>query len=149
MSHAQTNVYDNVLLVSPNHSTFATALQQTGLEVMLQDVTGTYTVFAPDNNAFINLSLKLGITVNDVLNLPELPDILEYHIANSVLQTTNLANGLLLNVVNPTNTVKVSTTSLGTFFVNHATINNPDLLSDNGVVHSIDEIIFPEITVFD
>jgi uncharacterized surface protein with fasciclin (FAS1) repeats len=79
LSHAQTNVYDNVLLVSPNHSTFATALQQTGLEVMLQDVTGTYTVFAPDNNAFINLSLKLGITVNDVLNLPELPDILEYH----------------------------------------------------------------------
>ena len=149
LSHAQTNVYDNVLLVSPNHSTFATALQQTGLEVMLQDVTGTYTVFAPDNNAFINLSLKLGITVNDVLNLPELPAILEYHIANSVLQTTNLTNGLLLNVVNPTNTVKVSTTSLGTFFVNHATINNPDLLSDNGVVHSIDEIIFPEITVFD
>ena len=41
---------------------------------------GPFTVFAPNNNAFENLLLELQISINDLINLPSLKDILFYHI---------------------------------------------------------------------
>ncbi len=146
---AQTNVYNDVILSSPEHTTFVTALQQTGLNTVLQDISGTYTVFAPDNTAFSLLAQKMGISVTDLLTLPELPSILEYHIMNSILPTSNLNNGILLNMINPSNTIKISRFSDGSIYVNHALLAVPDLAADNGVVHSIDEVVLPELTVFD
>ncbi|MBX7242117.1 MAG: fasciclin domain-containing protein, partial [Bacteroidia bacterium] len=52
---AQTNVYSDIIATSPNHTYLAAALQQEGLDVVLQDQNASYTVFAPTNAAFDNL----------------------------------------------------------------------------------------------
>lgn len=80
---AQTNVFDNVIATSPNHSSLEAALIAAGLDDDLQNPAGTFTVFAPDNTAFSALATQLGVTVNDLLALPKLADILTYHVLGS------------------------------------------------------------------
>lgn len=73
---AQTNVYTDIIATSPNHTYLAAALQQEGLDVVLQDPSATYTVFAPTNAAFDNLAAALGTNITGLLALPNLSDIL-------------------------------------------------------------------------
>ena len=44
ISLAQTNVYDDIIATSPNHTSLKAALDQEGLDVVLQDPSGTFTV---------------------------------------------------------------------------------------------------------
>jgi len=52
VNYAQTNVFDNVIAPSPNHTYLETALIQEGLVGALQNPSATLTVFAPDDQAF-------------------------------------------------------------------------------------------------
>ncbi|MFT5072446.1 MAG: putative surface protein with fasciclin (FAS1) repeats, partial [Chitinophagales bacterium] len=56
---AQSNVFDDVINTSPDHTYLAAALSQEGLDVVLQDPSASYTVFAPDNDAFDALAAAL------------------------------------------------------------------------------------------
>ena len=52
LSAQATNVFDNVIATSPNHNYLEAALLQEGLDVVLRDTAGTFTVFAPDDASF-------------------------------------------------------------------------------------------------
>eukprot|EP01084_Bolivina_argentea_P147685 258344_1 len=52
--------------------------------------TGPYTVFAPNNNAFEKLMDELQITLEDIIMLPNLRDILWYHLVGGYLLTDQL-----------------------------------------------------------
>ena len=69
---AQTNVFDDVIATSPNHTYLEVALIQEGLDVALQNPMGTLTVFAPDDAAFTALATALGTDITGLLANPNL-----------------------------------------------------------------------------
>lgn len=149
LSYAQTNVYDDIIATSPQHTSLDAAIQQAGLVSALQDPNATFTVFAPDNNAFDDLANELGTTVSGLLALPNLGDILLYHVLGTTNTASTLSNGQIVTPLNAANTVKLTVTSNSEVYANQAMVNGADLTADNGVVHSVDAVILPGETVAD
>ncbi len=104
-SFGQTNVYNNVIATSPNHTSLAAALQQAGLVTALQSNTATLTVFAPDNAAFADLAASLNTDITGLLALPNLSDILLYHVLGTEVPAANVTNGAIVTPLNPVNTI--------------------------------------------
>ena len=93
ITNAQTNVYDDVIAMSSDHTSLTAAIAAAGLESALQDNAGTYTVFAPDNTAFNNLAVELGTDIPGLLALPNLSDILLYHVLGTSVAAADINNG--------------------------------------------------------
>jgi uncharacterized surface protein with fasciclin (FAS1) repeats len=148
-SQAQTNVYDNVINVSPNHTSLAAAIQQAGLVSALQNPSATLTVFAPDNAAFNNLATALGTDINGLLANPQLSSILLYHVLGTTVPASAVTNGAIVTPLNSANTIKMTKTSTGNVFANQAQVNAADLTTNNGVVHSVNAVLLPVETVAD
>lgn len=146
-SYAQT-VYD-IISNSPNHTSLTAALDQTGLDVTLSDGTQSFTVFAPDDNAFDDLVAELGITIGDLLADPNLDDYLTYHVLDSEVGSGAVNNGDIVTPLNTANTLKLTVTAASDVFVNQAQVNLPDLSGSNGVVHSLDAVVLANETVAD
>lgn len=146
---AQTNVYDDVIAMSPDHTYLVAAIQQEGLESALQDNNATLTVFAPTNEAFDSLAARLNTDINGLLALPNLDDVLLYHVLGSTVDASAVTNGAVVAPLSPTNTVKLTKTSGGSVYVNHAMVTQADLTADNGVVHVTNEVVLPVETVAD
>ena len=145
---AQTNVFDDVIATSPNHTYLEAALIQEGLDVALQNG-ATLTVFAPDDNAFTALATALGTDIQGLLALPNLADILTYHVLGSTVLSAAVTNGAIVQPLSLTNTLKLTRTSGGNVFVNQAQVMAPDLIAANGVVHSMNGVLMPVETVVD
>jgi uncharacterized surface protein with fasciclin (FAS1) repeats len=151
-ANAQTNVFDDVIAVSPNHNLLEAAIVQAGLTSALQDPGATFTVFAPDDQAFTNLASALGTTVNGLLALPNLQDVLLYHVLDFTVPSVALTGApvaLFIPALSPTNSLKITSTPAGSAFVNQAQITTVDLHTDNGVVHVINKVLLPVQTVLD
>lgn len=149
ISLAQTNVYDDIIATSPNHTSLKAALDQEGLDVVLQDTNGTFTVFAPTNDAFDDLATALGTNIAGLLALPNLSDILTYHVLGVIAPSASLSNGDIVTPVFAGNTLKLTVTGGGDVFANQALVETPDLTADNGVVHSTAAVLLPNETVVD
>ena len=145
---AQTNVFDDVIATSPNHNYLEAALIQEGLDITLKDPTANYTVFAPDDQAFTDLATALNTDIAGLLALPNLSDILLYHVIGSEVLSTDLSNGLIASPLNTANTLKV-TIDGANVFVNQAQVSAADLQADNGAVHVLDAVVLPNTTVAD
>lgn len=145
---AQTNVFDDVIASSPNHTLLEAALIQEGLDTVLQEIPAV-TVFAPTDVAITNLTVALGITIPDLLALPNLTDILLYHVIPSTVPSSAVTNGAIVNPVSTTNTLKLTRTSTNMIYVNQAQVTGADLTAMNGVVHSINAVVLPSQTVVD
>jgi len=147
---AQTNVYDDIIATSPDHTTLAAALTQTGLDSVLQNPMADFTVFAPDDDAFDDLAAELGVVnTSDLLNLPNLDSILLYHVLGSTVGSSMINNGDIVTPVNDENTIKLTLTSGAELFANQAEVYAGDLPADNGVVHVLDAVLLPDETVAD
>jgi transforming growth factor-beta-induced protein len=146
---AQTNVFDNVIAASPNHNLLEAAIVEAGLVSALQNPSATLTVFAPDDQAFTNLATALGTNVNSLLALPNLQDILLYHVLGAVVPSSAVVNGAIVQPLSPTNTLKITATAGGSVFVNHAQVTAVDLFAANGVVHVLNNVVLPAETVAD
>jgi uncharacterized surface protein with fasciclin (FAS1) repeats len=147
---AQSNVYDDIIALSGNHTYLKMAIDQEGLQGALQDDMATLTVFAPTDQAFTNLANQLGVSVVDLLALPNLTDILLYHVFNGgIVPSSALTNGQIVQPIFTGNTIKMTVTSTNAVYANHALVELPNLTADNGVVHSIDAILFSDETVAD
>jgi uncharacterized surface protein with fasciclin (FAS1) repeats len=138
-----------IIANSPNHNLLQAALEQQGLDVALNNTSATYTVFAPDDNAINAIAAALGTDIAGVLALPNLTDILTYHVLNTEVLSTAVTNGAIVSPLSTTNTLKLTLTSTGDVFVNQAQVNAADLIGSNGVVHSINAVVLPSETVVD
>jgi transforming growth factor-beta-induced protein len=146
---AQTNVFDDVIATSPNHTLLEAALIQENLDIVLQNSAGTFTVFAPDDNAFQSLATALGTNIAGLLALPNLTDILTYHVLGVTVQSSGITNGQIVQPVSPTNTLKLTLTSTGNVFINQSQVTAPNLNAANGVVHVVNKVLLPYETVAD
>ena len=149
LSAQATNVFDNVIATSPNHNYLEAALLQEGLDVVLRDTAGTFTVFAPDDASFTALATALGTDITGLLALTNLTDILLYHVLGVEVPSSAITNGAIVSPVSPTNTLKLTLTSLGNVYVNQAQVTVPNLTTDNGIVHVTNAVLLPVETVAD
>ncbi|MBM3431360.1 MAG: fasciclin domain-containing protein, partial [Bacteroidetes bacterium] len=140
---AQTNVFDNVIATSPNHTYLEAALIQENLAGALQNPSATLTVFAPDDAAFTALATALGTDINGLLALPNLDDILLYHVLGTTVPSTAVTNGAIVSPLSPTNTLKLTLTGTGNVFANHAQVTTANLNASNGTVHVTNAVLLP------
>ncbi|WP_318312431.1 fasciclin domain-containing protein [Flagellimonas crocea] len=112
---------------------------------------GSFTVFAPTNQAFNDLLAQLdGFDSLDDFNTEQLQDllavILTYHVVGQEALSTDLSNGMSLTTVQGS-TLQVSTE--GGVFIQDATdvaaeVTTADIETSNGVVHIIDKVLLPQ-----
>ena len=135
-----TNTVVDIVVNSPVHNVLEAAVLQADLSGALSGE-GPFTVFAPTDEAFLALAGTLGATAEDLLALPELADILLYHVVGSTALSSDLADGQMVTTLNGAE-VTVTINEAG-IFINDAQVTVADLVADNGVVHVIDAVLIP------
>lgn len=129
------------------------ALSTAGLVQTFQDA-GTYTVFAPTNQAFVDL-LASEPTWNRISDIPvdALTDVLLYHVLATEVRASDLTEDTYATTLNTQGSDKDENTVLEIDLTPNARINNSsnitatDIEANNGVIHIIDAVISPRSTV--
>jgi uncharacterized surface protein with fasciclin (FAS1) repeats len=99
---------------------------------------GSYTVFAPVDEAFVKL--PEGTLDSLLKDIPKLKKILTYHVVFGDVRTDNLVE------LEEAETVEGSIVAIDTsdgYKVNEAVVLTPDVIADNGVIHIIDSVLMP------
>ncbi|NLV85545.1 MAG: fasciclin domain-containing protein [Spirochaetales bacterium] len=125
---------------SEDFSILVAALEKAGLVEALQ-AEGPFTVFAPTNAAFEALLAGLSITAEDLLNHPQLADVLLYHVVPGQVMSTSLSNGMTAETLGG-ETLTVDLTD--GVKINASNVTTPDILAKNGVIHVIDQVLVPD-----
>jgi len=135
--------YETVVDVALDNgfTTLATAVVTAELLPALTNPLASLTVFAPDNTAFDNLVSALGTDLNGLLAMPQLADILLYHVVSGTVLSTDLTNGSVptLNGQN----IEVDLTN--GVLINLSNVTLADVTAQNGVVHVIDAVLLPSL----
>jgi LPXTG-motif cell wall-anchored protein len=119
-------------------STLATLLKTAALEDVLKGQ-GPFTIFAPTNDAFAQLSPEtLAALDKDPTKLAEL---LKYHVVNGAIKVDDAAkmNGVTTLEGKP---ITITVTD-GKVQINDANVTKPDQQTANGVIHTIDKVLVP------
>ena len=124
------------------------ALEKTDLVSTLSEA-GTYTVFAPDNNAFNALFAELG--VNGIQDIPaeDLKPILLYHVMGETKTSDMIMDGYYASL-SPAQGRTVSMfigTGDGVTINGAASVTSADIVATNGVIHAIDAVLLPPTIV--
>ena len=133
-----------IAAANPNLTVLTAALKAAGLDTMMMDA-GTYTVFAPTDDAFAPVLEKLGVTKEELLaNTDLLKKILPYHVVGSVVKAADIPYGTDVATVNGA-TINISDANVITDATGGtANITGTDIMATNGVIHTIDAVLMPE-----
>jgi len=135
------NTVFDIVANSSDHTTLKTAINACALDVVLSGP-GPFTLFAPTDNAFNNLPAG---TVAALLNdIPQLTDILKYHVVGDSVMSTMLSNNQIVTTLEGTD-ITVTINSMGVY-INNVMVTTADIIADNGVVHVIDAVLMPNTT---
>ncbi|HSJ68568.1 MAG TPA: fasciclin domain-containing protein [Anditalea sp.] len=108
---------------------------------------GTLTIFAPNNAAFVDLlgELKLGslAEVLEAVGEDGLRDILLYHVVGGKVLAADLSNGEVESLLEETFTVDLSGPKLIDNKGRESFILNTDVIATNGAIHEISRVILP------
>jgi len=114
------------------------AVQSAGLAEALSG-TGPFTLFAPNDAAFAKLPAG---TVDGLLkDIPKLKDVLTYHVVAGKHMAADIAKQSSLKTLQG-QSLTIETT--GGVEVGGATVVQPDIQADNGVIHVIDRVMIPK-----
>jgi uncharacterized surface protein with fasciclin (FAS1) repeats len=124
-------------------SYLAAALARTGLTKVLASLDGSYTLFAPTNDAFV----AAGFTsIQDIMNAPVevLKPILLYHVLGVEVSSANVPAGpnAAVQTLNGSD-VYVTRKQDVSVFVNAAPVILANVNAVNGVIHVIDKVLIP------
>jgi uncharacterized surface protein with fasciclin (FAS1) repeats len=136
----ETNTVVDIIVNSEDHTLLELAVGAAGLVETLSGE-GPFTVFAPTDAAIVALTEALNVTAEELLALPELSDILKYHVVAGTALSTDLSDGQSITTLLGTD-VTVTINAEGVF-INDAQVVVADILADNGVVHVIDAVLLP------
>jgi uncharacterized surface protein with fasciclin (FAS1) repeats len=132
----------NIAVSNPNFSTLESAAIQGGLAVTLSnsnpnDPSGSYTVFAPTNDAFARLGLNsetLGVLQDGFLT-----NTLLYHTSNGDLPSSQINTTDMFPSLLGVNRRFVDRN--GEIFINGSKVVLTDVNASNGTVHAIDKVM--------
>lgn len=126
---------------SGSFTTLAKAAQAAGLTEK-SAVSGSYTVFAPTDEAFAALPPGVLDKLLQPENKPALVELLGYHVIPGKVTSTQLKAGAVKTVEGTPVTVKIDSTS-NTVTINNAKVTQADIPAKNGVIHVVDKVILP------
>ncbi|MBN3894481.1 MAG: fasciclin domain-containing protein [Nostoc sp. NOS(2021)] len=119
-------------------NTLVTAITTAGLDTALKG-DGPFTVFAPTDEAFSKLpSGAVEELLQDVIKLRK---VLEYHVVSGKINAADLVQ---LQKLTTTEGKDIKVNAENNVKVNDAYIVTSDVEADNGVIHVIDSVLFPE-----
>jgi uncharacterized surface protein with fasciclin (FAS1) repeats len=131
--------FEQALDGNADFSTLASVIKASGLDTTLASG-GPYTVFAPTNEAFASI---LPETLRQLMlpaNRQVLRQILTYHVVAANLPSGSIKPGSV-------NTVEGSPVAIaddaGSVTVSGANVVQPDIVTRNGVIHAIDQVLLP------
>lgn len=138
-----------------NFTILLDALTRTDLAETMSDPSQTYTVFAPTDEAFVDLLAELGMgDLDDVemaLGTEGLKNVLLYHVlgaeVTSDMVSTGYVSTLGTNATMDALSIYANTAS-GVMINNKATVTTADVMASNGVIHIIDKVILP-LSIYD
>ncbi len=110
---------------------------------------GTFTVFAPDNDAFEALFTTLGVSGISELSADDLEPILLYHVLGETKTSSMITDGYYSSL-SPAQGRTVSMyigTDMGVSINGSATVTSADIAATNGVIHAIDAVLVPPTVV--
>jgi uncharacterized surface protein with fasciclin (FAS1) repeats len=119
------------------------ALALAGLRSNFASDNGSFTVFAPVNNAFAALhpALRGFLFLNTTDSNTQLGAVLKYHAASTVVYSADIKPPQNVTMLDG-QTVEVTSSANG-LQVNNAKVLTVDNLASNGVVHTIDTVLIP------
>lgn len=129
----------DVVEASDDFDVLELALEETGLDAVLDRDDDQYTAFAPTDAAFGDLLEALDITAEELLASPDLQDILLYHVTEGRRYAASVVRADEIEMLNG-DEVEVDGTELND---GQAGIVATDLEASNGVVHVIDGVLLP------
>ncbi len=130
-------------VANPDFSSLVSAVTKAELASTL-DGEGTFTVFAPVNNAFGSF-LEENEMVFDDLTKEALTPILLYHVMGSIVPASMVANGYfptLGSAFDNSVSVKVEVDN-GVMLNSSSNVVATDVVATNGIIHAIDKLITP------
>jgi uncharacterized surface protein with fasciclin (FAS1) repeats len=121
----------------PELTTLNTLVAQAGLADALK-APGTFTVFAPTNDAFKGVPAK---TMDELARDPaKLKAVLSYHVLPVKVTAAEVKNGN----AKTTQGANVALSRAGEFVtVEDAMVQHADIVATNGVVHTVDRVLMP------
>ena len=96
---------------------------------------GPITVFAPNDDAFTAFIQKIGKTKMEIMDHPNLPNLIKSHIVQGAHRLENMPDGTQLQ------TIAGTTITISGGAVNGAKFKKNDIKVDNAILHAIDAII--------
>ncbi|WP_026726617.1 fasciclin domain-containing protein [Flavobacterium sasangense] len=144
-SPQQNNSITDIASENPNFSILVDALNRADLAETLNQE-GSYTVFAPTNDAFMDFLDANGFESLDDVPLTTLKQVL----LNHVVSGTNLSSGLTTGYVKTLAKGSASSTNTLSMFINTdsgvrlngvSSVTTTDIIADNGVIHVVDAVI--------
>jgi len=130
-----------IVCSTTDYSTLCNYLKSAGLYEIL-DSSGTYTLFAPNNDAFDELASVADLTNDEIMGL------LMYHVAPKILTYNDLMTIAPSNVETmvPLLPIAVTTGADGEVLLNgKVTIVTPDIDASNGIIQGVNHVIIPPI----
>lgn len=130
-----------VAAANGSFTTLLTAVEAAGLTGALLDPTADLTVFAPTDAAFAAVdSAALSALLEDQAALT---NVLTYHLYQGQVDSTTAISldGSNVEMLNG-DTVSISVVD-GNLFINDAQVIIADVAANNGVIHVIDAVLFP------
>jgi len=127
-------------------SRFITALKKTGLDKVL-DSRGPFTVFLPNDDAFLKLDQARWNAMLEDKNKGELEKFVKFHIIAGQVKTHDMIAGSSLTTIGGNQLVVIienGKTKIMDGNGNLAEIIKPDLLSKNGIIHVTDAVLMPK-----
>ena len=138
------NTVVDIIVNSEDHTLLEAAVGAAGLVDALNG-DGPFTVFAPTDAAIVALTEVLEITAEELLALPNLGDILQYHVVAASAFSTDLSDGQMIGTLQGSDVTV--TMNMDGVFINEAMVTVADIAADNGVVHVIDAVLLPPAPV--
>ncbi|WP_171974788.1 fasciclin domain-containing protein [Leptolyngbya sp. 'hensonii'] len=117
---------------------------QSGGFVSMLDSNGSYTVFAPTDQAFAELPAGVVKALVQPENRDLLLQLLSYHVVPRSYMATDIRTGELKTSNGAMLTIRPGDSSAtATVMVNDASVIKPDIQASNGVIQVIDRVMIP------
>uniref|UniRef100_A0A8D0A3V9 Periostin n=1 Tax=Sander lucioperca TaxID=283035 RepID=A0A8D0A3V9_SANLU len=136
---AEKTIYE-LLIADGRFKIFLSLMETAGLTNLLKQE-GSYTIFAPTDNAFGDLTREdLALLKSD---LNALRIILLYHFSNGIFINGGLEGGVtnLLKTLQGNNLQVISVNN--SIHVNSVDVPDSDLMATNGVIHVVKNVLYP------
>jgi len=144
LTTSDVNIVDYLRKSPEQYSELVKALDKTNISPFL-NAYGTYTLFAPTNDAFKIYLKEIGKTSVDEVDVTALRDLLRLHVINDTVRSTSFTDGKLYA---PTMQGQFLTTGVvpetGATLINRQALAiQLNMLTGNGYVHTVDRVLQP------